>query len=81
MIMDFLIFDVETKQKTTITFNLVTVILYLTHLLYILLLFENGLGGGGGGGGGQRRIFCWHMFNKDQLYCTDILNNIYLSQF
>ena len=43
MIMDFLIFDVETKQKTTITFNRVTVLLYLTHLfVYIIIIILEG---------------------------------------
>ena len=50
MIMDLLIFDVETKQKYTITSNSVTVLLYLTHLysfLCIILLFGKGFRGEG----------------------------------
>ena len=42
MIMDLLISDVETKQKTTITFNRVTVLLYLTHLFVYSIIISEG---------------------------------------
>ena len=65
MIMDLLIFDVETKEKTTITVNRVIVLLYLTHLFVYVLLFGK-VFFFGGGGGNNAVFFYWHMFNKDQ---------------
>ena len=37
------------NKKPAITFNRVTVLLYLTHFLYIVLLFGKGFLGGGVG--------------------------------